>query len=110
MASKSNTWNRLDVERVVGVVEEVGVASALDPLRQPAGEGAWKQVRQGEEPPLRRVEDVEVLDRFVQLAVFGVAQPIAVGALPAARGRTRAGSAGSPATGSSANGLMRMSW
>ena len=69
----------LDVERVVGVVEEVGVASAVDPLRQPASERAWQQVRQGEEPPLRRVEDVEVLDRFVQLAVFGVAQTVAVG-------------------------------
>ena len=71
---------RLDVERVVGVVEEVGVASALDPLRQPASERARQQVRQREEPPLRRVEDVEVLDRLVQLAVLGVAQAVAVGA------------------------------
>ena len=70
---------RLDVERVVGVVEQVGVASTLDPFREPASQRAWQQVRQGKEPPLRRVENVEVLDRFVHLAVLGVAQTVAVG-------------------------------
>ena len=61
---------RLDVERIVDVVEQVRVASALDPLRQAARQGAGQQVRQGEEPPLGRIEDVEVLDRFVQFAIF----------------------------------------
>ena len=59
-----------DRQRVVDVVEEAGVSAVSDPLVQAGCQGARKQVRQGEEPPLAAVEDVEVLDRFVDLAVF----------------------------------------
>ena len=68
----------LDGKRVFEVVEEARVAAAFDPLVQPARERARQQVRNGEQPPLAAIEDVEVLDRFVDLAVLELAQAIAV--------------------------------
>ena len=43
-----------------------------------AGQRARQQVGEREQPPLAAVEDVEVLDRFVDLAVLEVAQPVPV--------------------------------
>src|SRR5690606_32309662 len=60
------------------VVEEAGVPSALDPLLEPARQGAREQVRQREQPALGAVEHVEVLDRLVYFPILEVAQPIAV--------------------------------
>ena len=68
----------LDRQRVVDVVEEAGVAAALDPLVQPGRQRARQQVRQREQPTLAAVEDVEVLDGLVELAVLEVAEAIVV--------------------------------
>ena len=96
----------VDRQRVLDVVEELGVAAALDPLVQASRQSPRQQVREREEPPLRAIEDVEVLDRLVDLAVLDVAEPIPVRRLRAALGRTRAESAGARVSARSANGLI----
>ena len=58
--------------------KRLGVAAALDPLVQPAGQRARQQIREREQPTLAAVEDVEVLDRLVELAVLELAEAIAV--------------------------------
>ena len=68
----------LDGERVLDVVEEAGVAAALDPLVQAPGQGARQQVREREQPALTAIEHVEVLDRLVDLPILQLADPISV--------------------------------
>ena len=68
----------LERERVVEVVEEAGVAPAVDPLVQPPGQRPREQVGQREQSPLAAVEDIEVVDRFIDLAIFQLVQPVPV--------------------------------
>ena len=63
------------------MVEEVGVPPAFDPLAQAAGQRARQEIGEREQPTLAGVQDIQVLDRLVQLAILGVAEPIAVRAL-----------------------------
>src|SRR5262245_61385457 len=66
---------------VLDGVEQVGVAASLSPLLQPSHQGSRQQVGEREQPALIPVEDVEVLDSFVDFPIFQLAQPIAVFAL-----------------------------
>ena len=68
----------VDRQRVFDVVEEAPVSSVTDPLVEPTGKRSRQQVRQGEEATLTAIEDVEVLDRLVDLAVLDVADAIPV--------------------------------
>jgi len=63
---------------VFQVVEERRVAAALDPLVQPRGHRAGQQIGQCEQSALAGVEDIQVLDRLVDLPVLHVVQPVAV--------------------------------
>ena len=58
--------------------KRLGVAPAVDPFVQPSGQRPRKQVGEREQSPLAAVEDVEVLDRFVDLAIFQLVQPVPV--------------------------------
>ena len=58
--------------------KRLGVAAAVDPLVQTRRQGARQQVREREQPPLTAIEDVQVLDRLVDLPILQLAEAIAV--------------------------------
>src|SRR5688572_21586073 len=71
----------LDRQRVLDVVEEARVTAFAYPLVESARQRARQKIRQGEEPTLAAVQDIEVLDRFVDLTVFEVTDAVVVVAL-----------------------------
>src|SRR5262245_61714928 len=71
----------LERQGVLDVVEQVGVAASLNPLLQPSHQGSRQQVGEREQPALIPVEDVEVLDSFVDFPILQLTQPISVFAL-----------------------------
>src|SRR3954468_23383482 len=66
---------------VVEVVEEARVPATLDPFAGAAGQGAREQIGHGEKTTLAPIEYVCVLNGFVDLAIFEIAQAIAVTSL-----------------------------
>ena len=65
-------------QRVLDVVEEAGVAAVADPLVQTPGQRARQQVREREQAALTAIEDVQVLDRLVDLPILQLADPVSV--------------------------------
>ena len=69
----------LDRQRVLDVVEEARrIGRRSIHLCRRAGQGARQQVREREQAALAAIEDVQVLDRLVDLPVLQLADPIAV--------------------------------
>ena len=62
------------------MVEEVRVSAAFNPFAQPTGERSRQEVRQRKQAPLRGVQDVDVLNRFIQFPILGITQAIRVDA------------------------------
>ena len=67
-----------DRQGVLDVVEQPRIPTALDPPTEAMHQGARQHVREGEQPPLLGVEDVDVLHRLVELPVLRVRELIVV--------------------------------
>ena len=66
----------LERQRVVGVIEEIGIRAALDPAIEVLGQGAGQGASEGQQAALRRVEGIETLDGIFQFTAAGRAESI----------------------------------
>ena len=65
-------------QRVLDIVEESAVATSLDPFGQSLRQVTRQRTAQGEQLALVGIENVDVLEAFVELSILRVRQPLAV--------------------------------